>query len=505
MPPSTDSRTDLVMYLEYFGFDRFPFTIAPDPDFLFPSRGHQEALAHLQYALTGLGGLISLTGEVGTGKTTLCRSFLADLPEGIKTAYIFNPQLSSIELLQSICDDLGIEYGESDSLRNLYRYLNAFLIKQYAAGHKVICVIDEAQSMSADLLEQVRLLTNLETHTEKLMTLILVGQPELQDTLARHDLRQLNQRITARYHLRHLSLADTRDYLNFRIRKAGAEGPLFTDGAVKRLWQVSKGVPRLMNTIADRALLGAYAREEKQVSVSLIKGAEQEILPAAPVPEKRRSVRVNTSTKSTAGGWLRNLMMVSLVAVLAAGGAVVALQPDLLQRWFFPQQNPVAILSQASLGREITGCQAVSMTGYECLWVDWDISSLTSLAPGQVLYQIATVNGDIRWQLEAPLAPDKYNGHALLFWQPPPGFDQNALIKPGERSPVVSWARKQLGGGWDENWEVITPQGQAISSTGEFYDPLLANRVERFQRLNGLLADKILGPQTLYYLQQAGD
>jgi general secretion pathway protein A len=275
------------MYLEYFGFQRLPFTIAPDPEFLFPSQGHQEALAHLSYAHTGHGGLICLTGEVGVGKTTLCRAFMKQLPEHTHLAYIFNPQLSPLELLQSLCDELAVEYPEDATLKSLYAILNQALLCCYGKRDRVICVIDEAQCMPASLLEQVRLLTNLETDKEKLLTLILVGQPELRDILQRHDLRQLNQRITARYHLNLLSLPECRAYLDHRVQCARCvlqpeSASLFNAAAVKVIWQASGGVPRLMNSLADRSLLGAYASSKSLVTRSIANQAVHEVLGEPP-------------------------------------------------------------------------------------------------------------------------------------------------------------------------------------------------------------------------------
>jgi len=457
-------------------------------------------MAHLQYALSGMGGLICLTGEVGTGKTTLCRSFLASLTDDVKTAYIFNPQLSSVELLQSVCDDFGITYGNSDSLRDLYRYLNEFLIAQYSEAHKVLCVIDEAQAMSADLLEQVRLLTNLETHSEKLMTVILVGQPELQDTLSRHDLRQLNQRITARYHLKHLSQNETCEYINFRLERSGGEEGLFSDSAMKRLWTASRGIPRLINVLCDRALLGAYAQEEHKVSMALVKGAELEIMPAQAqaIAKKVRHQRQNRLLTVM----MTLTVMVGVISLL--GSVAVVWQPDLIKNLFSSTQNPVAMLSRQMIGEEVNNCDALEQTGYKCLWVDWPLTKLNNRNKN-LLLQVKTVNGDIHWQANRPQSPDVYNGHALLFWQPPAGYDEDQLIKPGERSEVVNWVRQKLGGSWSNEWQVFSPNGRTVSADSDYYDPLLANKVEQFQRLNGLLSDRILGPQTLYYLQLAGE
>ena len=265
------------MYLEYFGLQRLPFTISPDPDFLYPSPGHQEALAHLSYALTDQGGLICLTGEVGTGKTTLCRALMASVPEGDHIAYIFNPQLSPSELIEALCDELHIQYASGLSLRELYRVLYMGLLRFYSNNQRVICVIDEAQVMSPALLEQVRLLTNLETNTEKLLTLVLVGQTELREILERHELRQMNQRITARYHLGHLTLSETAEYLAHRIQCAGGGRMLFDQASIKVIWQNSMGVPRLINSMADRALLGAYAGNKPFVDAAIARKAVIEV------------------------------------------------------------------------------------------------------------------------------------------------------------------------------------------------------------------------------------
>ena len=475
------------MYLEYFGFNRFPFTIAPDPDFLFPSAGHQEALAHLCYALSGHGGLICLTGEVGTGKTTLCRTFLAQVPDDVITAYLFNPRLSPAELLQSLCDELNIGYAEHSSDRDLYRYLYEGLLQAYSAGKRVICVIDEAQAMPAELLEQIRLLTNLETDKEKLLTLILVGQPELRALLQRHDLRQLNQRITARYHLRHLTLAETSDYLDFRTRQAGVSDSLFTPAAVRRLWRASYGVPRMINTLADRALLGAYARERKQVTPALVKGAEREIFGTAAEKPRR-----------AASGWqLRSgLVMVVCAGLLALGWQY--LPEPVLHRLLPAEDNPVALLSRERSGQHIQDCSDLALNGEECMWVDWPLSQL-SAAGSDFALQVRDTAG-VHWQTAIPTAGQHYTGSALLIWTPPPGYQQR-LVRPGERAPLVRWVRRQLGMEWNADWQVVAPGGQTAAPDGSYYDPLLAQRVEEFQRSYGLIPDRIIGPQTLLYLQ----
>src|SRR5690554_5788555 len=347
------------MYLEHFGLQRLPFTIAPDPDLLFPSKNHQEALAHLHYALTGHDGLVCLTGEVGTGKTTLCRAFLADLPKGVRSAYIFNPQLSPVELLQAIAEEFGIATNNSQSQRELYNLLNQTLLEGYAKGERFICVIDEAQTMPASLLEQVRLLTNLETNHEKLLTLILVGQPELQQVLANHNLRQLNQRITARFHLSHLSWQDCVQYINYRCEKSGAKRNLFSTAAMWRLWRASKGIPRILNTLADRALLGAYALNKQTVGWSLVRGAQAEVMPQY----KSRSNKF----------WplgFASLLLVFLVFLFKD-------VKDYGFNWLSnTEELPVLVLSQKLGLGEYKSCTQLQQGNWSCLWLDWPLSQL---------------------------------------------------------------------------------------------------------------------------------
>lgn len=479
------------MYLEYFGFSRFPFTIAPDPDFLFPSKGHQEALAHLQYAFTGHGGLICLTGEVGTGKTTLCRRFLSSAPARVRTAYLFNPQLTAAELLLSLCDELGFECPPQSSLRDLYRYLNEGLLEAYAAGDKVVCVIDEAQAMPAELLEQVRLLTNLETNREKLLTLILVGQPELRDLLQRHDLRQLNQRITARYHLDHLSLNETGAYLRHRASLAGAGQSLFSAAAVRRIWRASQGVPRMINTLADRALLGAYARERKTVDAGLVRGAEKEVF-GSPANKRRRTVRL--------APWLTAAVLAGIVFAGVLAGGWQRLPDSLVSLLGEEKISPVALLSEHGNGTGWRDCAQAAAAGQDCLWLDWPLSRLQ--ATGQpFVKQIRDAEGQLHWVRSSESGV--YAGQALMLWQAPEGYD-GSLIRPGDKHAVVRWVRTKLDANWADSWQVIGPNGQPQAMDTTLYDPLLALKVAEFQQQQGLTPDRILGPLTLLYLARNG-
>ena len=271
------------MYLQYFGLNEAPFSITPDPAFVYLSPEHREALAHLMYGVGqgGSGGFVQLTGEVGTGKTTLCRCLLEQLPGDTRVALVLNPLLTPRELLATICEELGIETAHvADSNKAMVDALNRYLLEQHAGGHRVVVVIDEAQNLSPDALEQVRLLTNLETPKEKLLQMVLLGQPELRQLLQRQDLRQLAQRITARYHLAPLNEAESAAYVRHRMKVAGAQRSPFTRSALRALYRRSGGVPRLINIIADRALAGAYGRETTRVNARLVHAAADEVQPA---------------------------------------------------------------------------------------------------------------------------------------------------------------------------------------------------------------------------------
>ena len=262
------------MYLEYFNLNETPFSLTPDPRYLFMSARHREGLAHLLYGVKQPGGFVQLTGEIGSGKTTLSRCLINQLPPNADVALILNPRLNAVELLASICDELKIPCpADVRSIKILIDILNAYLLDAHAHGRRTILIIDEAQNLNIAVLEQVRLLTNLETEQEKLLQIILLGQPELLTLLKSERLRQLSQRITARYHLEPLSRTETHDYVQHRLAVAGRMEPLFTPQALNRVYRLSGGVPRLINVICDRALLGAYAQDKRKIDAATVRRA----------------------------------------------------------------------------------------------------------------------------------------------------------------------------------------------------------------------------------------
>jgi general secretion pathway protein A len=274
------------MYLAFFGLNEKPFSITPDPRYLFLSERHAEALAHLLYGVSEAGGFVQLTGEVGTGKTTIVRSLLGQVPKNAEVALILNPRITAPEFMLSICEELGIGLPDraETSLKHLVDVLNHYLLRAHADGRRVVLMVDEAQNLAPAVLEQVRLLTNLETPTQKLLQIILIGQPELRELLARPELRQLAQRITGRYHLDPLSRQESSAYVLHRLRVAGATTDIFTNGALAEIFRHSGGIPRLINVICDRALLGAYTRDQHRVTASIVRNAASEVLghPIAP-------------------------------------------------------------------------------------------------------------------------------------------------------------------------------------------------------------------------------
>ncbi len=299
------------MYTNYFGLKEKPFSIAPDPRYLYMSELHREALAHLLYGISSDGCFILLTGDVGTGKTTVCRCLLAQLPESTEVALVVNPKLSVLELLETICDELQIPVDkDTKSLKAYIDRLNAYLLEAHGQGKNIALLIDEAQNLSLDLLEQLRLLTNLETDQKKLLKIVLLGQTELRQILDQPGAAQISQRITSRYHLLPLDQKNSFAYIQHRLAVAGERGKIFSQAALAQIFALTQGIPRLINVLCDRALLGAYVEEKYLVDSDIVENAAHEVFGSVAVS------KIGFSRKQL---WLK-LICWTVLFVIAAGG-----------------------------------------------------------------------------------------------------------------------------------------------------------------------------------------
>ena len=327
------------MYAQFFGLRQEPFSIAPDPRYLFMSRRHREALAHLLYGLNGGGGFVLLSGEIGAGKTTVCRCFLEQIPKRTNVAYIFNPKLTVNELLKSICDEFAIPYAAEGAapatVKDYLDPLNAFLLKTHAVGQNNVLIVDEAQMLSADVLEQLRLLTNLETNERKLLQIVLIGQPELRTLLARPELEQLAQRVIARFHLKALAAPETTQYIRHRLAVAGmTRGMPFDRQAIERIHALSRGIPRRINLLCDRAMLGAYARGTHRIGRDIVDKAAVEVFgrsePAVarrPGPSRLAALVVGVVVVVAVAGYV-GYLLASARPVRTVGMAAAASAPQ---------------------------------------------------------------------------------------------------------------------------------------------------------------------------------
>jgi general secretion pathway protein A len=303
------------VYQDYFGLNSKPFGIVPDTRFLFLSDSHKEAIAHLVYALNEKNGFVQLTGEVGVGKTMACRYILANIPQDIDVALILNPRIDEISLLRTLCQELDIPFDNAQKTNELTQVLNTKLLDAHANGRHTILIIDEAQNLPKRTLEQLRLLTNLETDTQKLLRIILIGQPELGELLSAHDMRQVAQRITSRYHLTTLGAEETEQYIRHRISVAGCHQALFSKAATRKIHKLTEGTPRLINLLCDHALIGAYSLNSREVTPSIVKKAAKEALP-------------NTQYESINP---RSKLVPALLVLLFVLALFVALRPDIQQ------------------------------------------------------------------------------------------------------------------------------------------------------------------------------
>jgi general secretion pathway protein A len=316
------------LYEAWYGFTEKPFNLTPDPKYLYLSQRHGEAFAHLEFGHRERGGFVLITGEVGTGKTTLARYFLSQLSAETHTAVVLYPALTAAELLRSILDDLHVK-SDGDSLKSLVDSLHRFLLEARSAGRNVVLLIDESQDLSAEVLEQIRLISNLETDTEKLIQIVLMGQSELRDLLARHELRQLAQRVTARYHLAPLTVGETEAYIQHRVRVAGGEGKVgFSSDALRAVHRLSGGVPRLINLVCDRALLAGYVEGRRTIDAKLARRAAGEVAGEPPSGGLR---------------WRHGLVATALTVALAVLAFAVAPRPARAPGTSDPAGDPAAL------------------------------------------------------------------------------------------------------------------------------------------------------------------
>jgi len=527
------------MYQQFFGLNEQPFSIAVNPRYLFMSARHRDALAHLLYGVGSGGGFILLTGEVGTGKTTLNRCLLEQMPEHTDIAIVLNPALSAVELLATVCDEFGIDYPSgTDSLKVLTDSLHQFLLSNHRADRRTVLMIDEAQHLGFDVLEQIRLLTNLETDEKKLLQIILTGQPELASMLSRPELRQLNQRITARFDLTPLDRAETRTYVQHRLNIAGNrdDRAIFSDSALREIYRLSGGVPRLINLLCDRAMMGAYGRQQDRVSAGLIREAAAEVLGSAAVGHSDgRSGRGHR--------WGLILAAVVIVSGLAAfftgsryleladqtelpvsdpqDSAEVVAKPTLAESGSF--NSPLASIDQTSRpwllkvedaesalwqlwsseALQVPLCRAAVGSGMQCerLSADtWDevikpnrpailaLKRESGFAAATVLLSISDVSATL-WTgstvCDASLTAlaSAWRGQALYLWRAPKGWI--GPVGEGDSGSVVS-----------EIVDAFAALDDLPAPPLDTYTPALAERVRQFQRLAGLEVDGVMDAAT---------
>ncbi len=533
------------MYLNYFGLAEAPFSIAPAPRYLYMSQRHQEALAHLLYGVNGEGGFVLLTGEVGTGKTTVSRCLLEQIPESCDVAYIFNPKLTVEELLSTICIEFGIAYpARNSSVKVFVDCINAHLLDAHAQGRHSVLIIDEAQNLSAEVLEQMRLLTNLETSERKLLQIILIGQPELATILDRPELRQLAQRIVARYHLGPLTKPEVAAYIQHRLEVAGTQHHLFPPAIMGRLHRLAGGVPRIINVLCDRALLGAYAQGKERVDRGTLEQAAREVFnhPSKQNRKLRRSLATGLSL--LAGGVLavmvfqrqqpdtkpatvqQKMAKPALPAtVLNAEGhanpvKVDVILPDILawpvdesrarskmlaytalfRAWGADYRGADACLEAESLGlrcrsgraglaelRESNRPAVLQMVDDRG---DEFFATLTALGPKSATFVVGTKSITVALSTLA----SQWSGYYSLLWRVPPAMQK--FVRQGDRGPAVEWLSRQLA----------QVQGRAAPTSKEqIFDDPLVRQVKQFQLAQGLVPDGAVGPQTQIRLANAAD
>nr|WP_320125447.1 AAA family ATPase [uncultured Shewanella sp.] len=550
------------MYKAFYGLSDNPFSIAPNPHYLFLSDRHREALAHLTYGLGETGGFVLLTGEVGTGKTTVSRCLLGQLPDNTDTAFILNPSLTELELLATLCDELKIAYGDNPTLKQLTDHLSRFLLDNHSKGRNTVLIIDEAQHLRPEVLEQLRLLTNLETDTKKLLQVILIGQPELQLLLKRQELRQLAQRITARYHLLPLNEDEIALYVLHRLQVAGRFEPLFTRKAVKVLQKYSGGIPRLINLLCERSLMAGYAQSRVPIDHHMVRQAAAEVLGEEEPTQNRylwptataaalfvafgvsywlfTDKPVNAASASSRGleSTPTNVAPLNMQTLSATEENSKFVQPadqqnnqttqssisDPSQRLLNDAINQSRDIDTAFAGlfsvwgkvpyKGLTACQSAVEQGLSCYQQQGNWMSLTRLNYPAVVYLVDDNQQDF---YGAVIAVD---GEQLLMqlgeqqlWVDRAWFNQHfsgtfEILWQAPNLPMMDISQKSSPGQlqWLEN--ALAHVNNRNARRVNQFDVQLENDLKSFQSQHGLKADGIAGNQTLVrlnlYLSQQG-
>jgi len=519
------------MYTQYFQLKQSPFSIAPDPRYLFMSERHREALAHLLYGVGSGGGFVLLTGEIGAGKTTVCRCFMEQIPENCQLAYIFNPKLSVEELLLSICEEFRIAPPTgAASVKSYVDAINVHLLASHAQGKNNVLIIDEAQNLSAAVLEQLRLLTNLETSERKLLQIILIGQPELRAMLARPELEQLAQRVIARYHLGSLSEPETASYIHHRLAVAGstARAP-FGPRLMAQIHKLSHGVPRRINLLCDRALLGAYVENQPQVTRQILRRAAAEVFAEAgsAAPAAGSGLR----WPQLAGGVLAGALVTAalpwhfmpakqvaapVAAVSKPVAAPAATAPVPVPVIAAPDRDGVLRQLAALWGEHLPGgdaCQAAARAGLRCLQSRGGVAELRVLdRPAMLILrgkdggaeQLALLSGvqgeSASVQIDGKPASmtvaelaQRGDGDFVTFWRAPRNWRDEVPL--GARGPDVDWLAARLA----QLHGMPAPAGNLPLDTD------MQRLLREFQLSQNLKADGLAGPKTFMRLMQLGD
>ncbi len=529
------------MYKDYFRLNEMPFSIAPDPRFLFMSDRHREAMAHLLYGVQGEGGIVLLTGEIGAGKTTICRSLLEQIPVNIDVAFILNPCMNAEDLLQTICEEFHVVVPvKNRGIKTYIDVLNTHLLATHAKGRRAILIVDEAQNLDLSVLEQLRLLTNLETNTRKLLQIFLIGQPELQNMLARPEMRQVAQRVVALYHLGKLNQSEVTAYIMHRLRVSGASPLIFPESLSKQVYRASCGVPRLINLICDRALLGTYVRDQQQVTAPILRQAILEVFAAVPGKQQRRWPMVTGLIAVTAGVLVffaaqvfesnqdkkdkqqsksvPSMPLSAVTSIPQAASSPLAFVPAALPITALKWPSDALLSNSEHLAFQAlfklygidfkpqsqeTPCQHAADNGLRCYKGRGGLSDLftinqpvvmrLSTTDGKLFFatlfaldrQAATLDvGGIVQRVSLNALTNAWQGNFVLIWNAPPNF--RTELRLNQRGEMVVWLRHAM-----EAVDGVRNNGSDV------FDADLEQRVRSFQSAEGMQPDGLVGSRTL--------